>query len=126
MQLSTRHERLAHNLESPHVEKFMSTENMSYIHTAIINSVYKATNGKVKIDKQSDQDLRIIMIRIIDSRMTLEELNNAVIQKSTSIILNNISSYLSYMKGIDSSGQHITDAPQSTRSFSQAPERAVF
>ena len=126
MQLSTRYERLSHNTESPHIEKFMSTENMDYLHTAIINKVYKATSGRVKIDKQSDQDLRILMIRVIDSRMTLDDLNNTVLRLSTSIILNNISSYLSYMNGIDSSRQHVTDTPQSTRSFSQAPERAVF
>jgi len=86
-------------------ELFFSRENVDIIQQGLINYVYNKSNGKYKINKQSEQELNIIMRSIYftnsknltyNIKQQLKELNREVIEWSADRIITNIQQYLDY------------------------------
>ena len=110
---------------------FFGTQNVERIHRALVGSVYQRTNGKAKIDKQSDEDLRAIMAELYDQRLDTAQLNGLVVERATEIVLNNLAAYLGYIADMQSQTpqnavSRILARPQPTRSDRSTGSRPVF
>lgn len=90
-------------------ELYFSQDNMEIIQQGIINSVYNTSEGKMKIGKQSEQELKIIMRSFyfqyaknlnFDLKEQVRELNTMVIRWSVDEIIKNVKQYLEYKKNV--------------------------
>jgi hypothetical protein len=89
---------------------FFSEQNMDLINKKLIYSVYKKSNGLVKIPPQSKEKLLIVMryvfleyARHLPYNITeqVSELNCTVISEILPNIITNINQHLNYLKEID-------------------------
>lgn len=89
--------------------QYFSKNNTEIIQDAIIKKVYYDSNGKYRINRQSDQELNIIMRSIYfqygknnntNIRQQLIDLNKRVIDWSVKEIISNIMQYDSYKETI--------------------------
>jgi|688.fasta_scaffold164724_1 hypothetical protein len=88
---------------------FFSKENIDEIQCAIINEVYRKTNGKYQIEKQSENELIIIMRSYYlqygknlpdNINGQVNKLNNMVINWSSDEIITNIDQYMKYKETV--------------------------
>ena len=102
---SVRHTQLDNNLN----QTFFSPKNVNNIQTAIIDAVYKKSNGEFKIGRQSDKQLNIIMRSIYlqnsknlpnDIEGQVFDLNKLVLQYCIPNIYSEILQYNGYLKAI--------------------------
>lgn len=86
-------------------EVFFSKQNIDYIQNKIQLGVFKQSNGKHRIGRQSDTELSIIMRSIylqfaknseIDIRGQITELDNKVIDECLPSILSSIEQYVQF------------------------------
>lgn len=86
---------------------FFSINNIEKIQLSIIMKVYKDSDNRFQINKQSEQELLIIMRSIylqysknldINIQEQINELNKLVIDWAVENIISNIEQYLSYKK----------------------------
>ena len=102
---------------------FFDTKNIDYIQNTFIETVYKVTNGKYNIERQSDTQLKIIMTRIHDNNAPYSEdkemikpqlnaLNRELINKCMKLILSELKQRVYYLtKEIDGDGNRINTDP---------------
>jgi hypothetical protein len=88
---------------------FFSKENINRIQYDIIKEVYKKSDGKYSIAKQSEQELLIIMRSYYlqygknlpnNLELQITQLNNMVIEWSSNEIITNIEQYLKYKENV--------------------------
>ena len=88
---------------------FFSKENIDEIQCAIINEVYRKTNGKYQIEKQSENELIIIMRSYYlqygknlpnNIEAQVSKLNSMVINWSSDEIITNIDQYMKYKETV--------------------------
>jgi len=101
---------VSRNLENTSLStSFFSKENIDEIQCAIINEVYRKTNAKYQIAKQSENELIIIMRSYylqygknlpnnIPSQVSA--LNNMVVNWSSDEIITNIDQYMKYKETV--------------------------
>ena len=102
---------------------FFDSKNIDYIHDTLIETVYKVTKGKYNIEKQSDIQLNILMIRIHNNNAPYSEdpsmiapqlkaLNREIITKCMKLILSELKQREYYLnKEIDGDGNRINTDP---------------
>ena len=102
---------------------FFDSNNIDYIHNTLIETVYKVTNGKYNIERQSDIQLNIIMTRIHNNNAPYSEdpsmiapqlkaLNRELITKCMKLILTELKQREHYLtKEIDGDGNRINTDP---------------
>jgi hypothetical protein len=100
---------------------FFSRQNVDYIQNRIIQEVYRISNGKHKIGRQSDTELAIIMRSIYlqfsknndtDIRPQIRELDEMVVDECVPIVLNAVEQYIKYKYDV-SNLQVPIDLPES-------------
>lgn len=101
-------------------QDFFSDDNVEFLHKAIVQKVHQRTGGQAKIDRQSDQDLRALMVELHDPRLPLERQNGITIERCADIVINNIASYLGYVSHLadqqrENTLMQIIGRPESTR-----------
>ena len=88
---------------------FFSKQNIDIIQTGIINSVFNVSEGEFLINKQSEQELKIIMRSIYlqysknldyNIKEQILELNTIVIRWCVDDIVKNIKQYIEYKKSV--------------------------
>lgn len=95
--------------ETPLSKKYFSKENINFLQNKIIEIVYKKSNNKYKIGRQSDVQLEIIMRSIylsysknmdcnIDEQIKV--LNDKVLDYSCNSIMTEIVQYVGYLNDI--------------------------
>ena len=101
---------ISRNLENTSLSSaFFSKDNIDIIQCSIVNEVYKKTNAKYQIAKQSENELIIIMRSYylqygknlpnnIDAQVS--RLNNMVINWSSDEIITNINQYMKYKETV--------------------------
>lgn len=98
---------------------YFSSKNIDLVQDKIKKVVYAATKGKINIDRQSDDNLLIVMRSIYlqygtnCSTKILEQvraLNDRVVKYCAKNITNNISMYLKYLSDLDNTSR-ITPYP---------------
>ena len=108
MDIAEQSSRYISNKEDPSIQYFMSEMNREKIHMLIIKSVYERTSGQANIGRQSDNELQVIMIHILQSQynhhLPIADLNRMVVQKCTDNIIQNIGFYSSYIKDMNTPG----------------------
>lgn len=91
---------------TPLNQAFLSQENLDYLQDRIRYEVYKRSNKKYQIGRQSDIDLQIIMRSIYlqyaknqknNIKQQVNELNELVIQEATPKIMSQVQQYHSYL-----------------------------
>ena len=102
MEIADQHTRFVGNKSDDGIAFFMGDENRDRIQRLIIKQVYEETQNQVAIGKQSDQELQVVMIGLLQKHynlhLPLAELNRMVVQHCTKNILANIGNYLNYVK----------------------------
>ena len=92
-------------------QEFFSQENINVLQKLIRNEVLKQTDGKHKIDNQSETELVIIMRSIFlqnslnqkcNIKQQVNNLNSIVIKEAVPIILTAIEQYFGYVKDASS------------------------
>jgi hypothetical protein len=109
--------------------EFLSDANVEGLHRALIGRVYARTSGQAKIDRQSDADLRALMIEHYDPRMSVAHNNATVLEHASRIVMNNLAGYLGYLRDVTASNGSATvlmDRPAATRSTQETASRPVF
>jgi hypothetical protein len=101
---------ISQNLQNTQLSTaYFSKENIDKIQCSIINEVYKKSNGKFEIGKQSDNELIIIMRSYYlqygknlpdNIDVQVNKLNNMVINWSSDEIITNIEQYLKYKETV--------------------------
>lgn len=98
---------------------YFSSKNIDLVQEKIKNVVYTATKGKIKIDRQSDDNLLIVMrsiylqygtncsTKILDQ---VRALNDRVVKYCAKNITTNVSMYLKYLSDLDNTSR-ITPYP---------------
>lgn len=98
---------------------YFSSKNIDLVQKKIKNVVHKATRGNVNIDRQSDDELLIVMRSIYlqygmncDKKVTdqVYALNDRVVKYCAKNITSNISMYLKYLSDLDNTSR-IMDYP---------------
>ncbi len=84
---------------------FFSKENKSRLHRLIIRGVYDKSDGQVSLSQQSDSELHIVMVRIIQSEynvyLDIKELNKLVVRFCVDNIIQNIGFYMQYLRDVN-------------------------
>ena len=105
LQIAPQWSRFIGNKQNDNAEKFFTNSNKLYLHRLIIQEVYKKTDGRVAIGKQSDSELQVVMINTIQSaynvHLSLVELNKKVTEHCVNNILQNISFYMQYLNDVN-------------------------
>ena len=66
MDISSNDPTYMNRIEStPLSNAFFSTENKDHLHNELIKSVYQKSKGKFKISKQSDDELFLLMHKVL-------------------------------------------------------------
>jgi hypothetical protein len=110
----------------------MSDENRKLLYQSIVREVYRRTSGNIVMGPRPDQDLQAIMLNVLDPRLTLKELNQRAFNEAVLICMNNIASYLGYLRDISDKDQHSRNdvssilRPTDTRTYKEMPMRSVF
>ena len=101
---------ISRNLQNTSLSSaFFSKENIDVIQCSIINEVYKKTNSKYQIAKQSENELIIIMRSYYlqygknlpnDIEGQVSKLNTMVINWSSDEIITNIDQYMKYKETV--------------------------
>ena len=108
--------------KTPLASAFFSRENIETIHEAIILGVYKASNNKYKIAKQSESSLEIVMRAMYlqhgknnneNIDMQVKELDKIVVEYCVPNIMTNVTQYIGYINDIKKPPQ-IMDMPLDT------------
>lgn len=115
-------------------EEFFGTANVERLHDALVRAVHARTGGKAKIDRQSDEDLRALMLEVYDARLGLAQLNGMVVERASEIVLNNLASYLAYLDDMTRQARErsevarVLERPQATRegNSTRSQSRPVF
>lgn len=114
---------------------FFSSNNINILHEGIRYKIYQLTNGKHKIGRQSDEDLKIIMRsiylqysknlpnNIIDQ---VKELNILVLDWCVKEILSNITQYDQYVIDASTLPIPLARSPIMTTKGSKILERTSF
>lgn len=130
--VATQEQRLTHGSQSPAAKAYLSIENRELLYNAVVREVYKRTSGNVTMGPRPDQDLQAIMLNVLDDRLTLRELNQRAFNEAVVISMNNIASYLGYLRDINDKDQHSRNdvssilRPADTRSYKEYAPRSVF
>jgi hypothetical protein len=100
--------RYVSNKEDPSILYFMSVANREKIQNLIMKQVYEKTNGQAKIGKQSDNELQVVMIHMLQTQyhhhLPINELNKLVVKKCSENIINNIGYYVQYINDMNAPG----------------------
>lgn len=109
-------------------KKYFSQENIDHINEHLVNYVHQKTNGRVKIDKQSNESIIHPMILMMD-HMTenrqidnhdikhLEALNEAIKKQLEEHILKNVYHHVHYITKKSNRNQDPIPLPESTKYF---------
>lgn len=130
--MATAQQRLTNNSSSPVAAAYMSEENQHLLYRSIVRQVYKLTAGNVTMGPISLPDMQAIMLTVMDDRLSLAELNKKAMAYAVQIAMNNIASYLGYLRQIsaNSSGERTDLAsvlrPRDTRSYKELPGRTII
>ena len=93
------------NKDNPVAYVFFSKENKSRLHRLIIRAVYDKTDGQVSLGQQSDSELQMVMVRIIQSEynvyLNIKELNKLVVSFCVQNIIQNIGFYMQYLRDMN-------------------------
>ena len=128
MELPSQSARYIGNKNDPNVEQFLSQNNVDYLQNAVIRSVYKETSGNIAIGKQSEQELRLIMIQTLQSEYNQRpfgEMNTIVVNKCKDIILRNVGMYVRYMNDMNKNPTSL-QIPQGSRDSREKFSKTVF
>lgn len=125
--------RFTGNKDMPHIDVFLGTDNRDIIHNLIIRDVYERTNGKIRLGKQSDTELQLVMITVLQKQYNIykpvQELNRLVVQTCTSSILENIGYYMNYVKTAftqDTNPFEELLLPKNTRDSKERINRSIY
>tara|TARA_B100000676_G_scaffold188234_1_gene185038 strand:- start:200 stop:628 length:429 start_codon:yes stop_codon:yes gene_type:complete len=129
--------RFVSNKEDASLNYFLGEHNRSRIHNMIIKAVYEKTEGKASIGRQSDDELQVVMISVIQSNyqehLPINELNKIVVQRCTKNIIQNLAHYTKYLSDLNSSGPIGTSqdsfqllVPSSTRASRERSSKVIF
>ena len=103
---------------------FYHAKNVDLIQKQIIAEIFRQTNGKYLIEKQSDADLQIVMSSIFlqhakhlphNIRQQIRELNNLVVNEVLPGIISEIEGYFGYLERAFGPRQ-IMDLPENVSS----------
>jgi hypothetical protein len=90
--------------KTPMSESFFSRFNTEYLHSAIVKNVSSKTG--MNIDRQSDGDIRALMVRVYNNNVTdpygsisvqVTRMNDLVVQEASKTIQTGILQQLSFM-----------------------------
>lgn len=105
LQIAPQWSRFVGNKQNDNAERFFTQSNKLLLHRLIIQEVYKKTDGRVAIAKQSDSELQMVMINTIQSaynlHLSLVQLNKKVTDYCVENILQNIGFYMQYLKDVN-------------------------
>lgn len=130
--VATPGQRLTQGSQAEVAKAYMSDQNRTLLYGAVVKEVYRRTNGNITLGPQPDQDLQAIMLNCLDVRLSLKELNMRAFEECVKIVMNNVASYLGYLRHISDKDQHQQNdvtailRPANTRSFKEAAERMAF
>jgi len=100
--------RLVSNKEDPAIQYFLGTYNRNVIHNMIIKAVHESSNGKASIGKQSDSELQVVMIHILqmeyNQHHSIMDLNKMVVRQCSDNILQNMAYYMKYITDLNTPG----------------------
>ena len=116
---------------------FFSKCNVDHLQNLIIQNVYKLSNKKIKIGRQSDRELFIIMRHFYFNYSSnnddyviehVNELNNLIVKKVLPKLLSNITQYNAYLQKINNPLQLIDHPINVNNSGSRGtlPGRELF
>tara|TARA_B100001057_G_C22830088_1_gene943054 strand:+ start:1537 stop:2019 length:483 start_codon:yes stop_codon:yes gene_type:complete len=100
---------------------YFSQSNIDYLQDEIVRQIYKRTNGKHRICKQSEDELVIVMKSIYlqfskhvqtNMQYQIDELNKKVLDYCVDNVYSNLLQYLKYVVDITKE-QQVMDRPQS-------------
>jgi hypothetical protein len=100
---------------------YFSQTNIDYLQDEIVRQIYKKTNGKHKICKQSEDELVIVMKSIYlqfskhvqnNIQFQIDELNKKVLNYCVDNVYSNLLQHLQYIIDITKE-QQVMDRPQS-------------
>ena len=111
---------------------FFSRENIDIIHSQIIDNVYKVSNNKYKIGRQSENSLEIIMRSMylqhgknlpchIEEQVEL--LNKKVLEFCVPNIMTNVTQYIGYINCLKNPCPPPLDKPMATATHKQLPDK---
>jgi hypothetical protein len=130
--VGTQEQRLAHGSQSEAAKAYLSAENRELLYSSVVREVYKRTSGNVTMGPRPDQDLQAIMLNVLDNRLTLRELNQRAFDQAVIISMNNIASYLGYLRDINDKDQHSRNdvssilRPTDTRTYKENLSRSFI
>lgn len=130
--VATQEQRLAHGSQSEAAKAYLSAENRELLYSSVVREVYKRTSGNVTMGPRPDQDLQAIMLNVLDDRLTLRELNQRAFDQAVIISMNNIASYLGYLRDINDKDQHSRNdvssilRPTDTRTYKENHPRSFI
>ena len=130
--VATQEQRLAHGSQSEAAKVYLSAQNRELLYNSVVREVYKRTSGNVTMGPRPDQDLQAIMLNVLDDRLTLRELNQRAFDQAVIISMNNIASYLGYLRDINDKDQHSRNdissilRPADTRTYKENAPRSFI
>lgn len=132
VRMSTPQQRLTHNSSSPVAAAYMSEENQRLLYGALVSEVHKLTNGFVTMGPMPHADMQAIMLQALDDRLGLKEQNERAFEYALRLAMNNVASYLGYLRHIsDTNGHRQNDVssilrPVNTREYKETPGREML
>ena len=124
------------NLENTQLSKeFFSAKNINTIQHGIIQEVYNLSQQKYKIDKQDEDQLKLIMRGVFLENSAhlpnqineqIKELNNIIIQYCTPRIYTQILSYIGYINDVSSLAEPLERPKASTYKYKQNELKNFF
>lgn len=129
--------RLVANKNDPSIDIFLGDKNREHVHNMIVKSVYEKTDGKVKLAKQSDNEVKMVMIHTLqmqyNAHRPIQDLNKMVVQHCTQNIIQNIGHYVQYIKDMNAPGpmsasQSVMDLllPANTRESRERSNKPIY
>ncbi|AGC01946.1 hypothetical protein H012_gp514 [Acanthamoeba polyphaga moumouvirus] len=97
---------IGNNAKTKLSEIFFSPENINLLQKQIIYNVFQVSNGEYLIEKQNEQDLKVVMRSIFiqhakhlpnELKKQIKELNDLVVDEVTPDIVSEIKSYFGYL-----------------------------
>ena len=98
------------NYREPLHCEFFSKKNIDLLQTSIIKNIYNLSNGKYKIKRQSDRELKLIMRSIYlqysqhkkcNIKKQIYHLNKKILEYALPNILTNIKQFIGYKRDVD-------------------------
>ncbi len=100
--------RFVSNKEDPSIQYFLGDGNRNRIHNMIIKDVHERSGGQASIGKQSDTELQVVMIHILQMEYnhhhSIENLNKMVVKQCSDNILQNMAYYMKYITDLNTPG----------------------